>query len=76
MQRSWAKSVRGMCEEQGNQCGWSPESEGRILLICVGVWGGMVIVADQVGPCNPLTLEFALREMGKHWKVLHKSDMI
>lgn len=26
--------------------------------------------ADPVGPCKPLTLDFALREMGKKWKVL------
>lgn len=49
--------------------------KARGEIMCVWRGGDNSGRAVLIGPCSPLTLDFALREMGKDWKVLHKSNM-
>lgn len=74
MQRPWGNSVHGMCEEeQETSVVAAQKVRGEMICVCSG--RGNSGRAVPIGPCSPLTLEFALREMGKNWKVLHKSNM-
>lgn len=74
MQRPWGNSVHGRCgEEKETSVNAAQKARGEI--ICVWWGGDNSGRAVPIGPCSPLTLDFALREMGEDWKVLRKSNM-